>query len=88
MVIPLVIGALGTVTKGLIQRLEDLEYKDKWRPSIYSVIEIDKNTEESPGNLSEKPLAKNSKRSKIIIIRGLCYLGGPPSENKRNQKER
>ena len=30
-IIPIVIGAFGTVTKGLLKGLEDLE--DEWRPS-------------------------------------------------------
>ena len=32
-IIPIVIGALGTVTKGLLNGLEDLEVGDEWRPS-------------------------------------------------------
>ena len=33
-VIQIVIGVLGTVTKGLVERLEDLGKKEnKWRPS-------------------------------------------------------
>ena len=32
-IIPIVIGVLDTVTKGLIKWLVDLEIKDKWRPS-------------------------------------------------------
>ena len=32
-IIPIVIGAFGTVTKGLLKGLEDLEVGDKWRPS-------------------------------------------------------
>ena len=31
--IPIVIGAFGTVTKGLLKGLEDLEMADEWRPS-------------------------------------------------------
>ena len=30
-IIPIVIGALGTVTNGLVQALEDLEITDEWR---------------------------------------------------------
>ena len=33
MFIPIIIGALSTVTKGLIKGLEDLEINNKWRPS-------------------------------------------------------
>ena len=32
-IIPIVIGAFGTVTKGLIKRLEDLKKQKEWRPS-------------------------------------------------------
>ena len=31
-IIPIVIGAFGTVAKGLIKGLEDLEAGDEWRP--------------------------------------------------------
>ena len=45
-VIPILIGALGTVTKGLVQGLEN------WTSGDYSnnsIIEIGQNTEKSPG---------------------------------------
>ena len=32
-IIPIVIGTFGTVTKGLLNGLEDLEVGDEWRPS-------------------------------------------------------
>ena len=50
--IPIVIGALGTVTKGLIQELKDWEIKraSENHPN-YSIIEIGQNTEKSPGDL-------------------------------------
>ena len=51
-IIPIVIGAFGTVTKGLLKGLEDL---GSWRPSgdhpNNSVIENGQNTEKSPGDL-------------------------------------
>ena len=33
MFIPIIIDALGKVTKGLLKGLEDLKQEDKWRPS-------------------------------------------------------
>ena len=45
-VIPIVIGALGTVTKGLVKGLEDLEIRG-W----VETIETGQNTEKSPGHL-------------------------------------
>ena len=47
-IIPIVIGAFGTVTNGLLKGLEDLEVGD--HPNYY-IIENDKNTEKSPGDL-------------------------------------
>ena len=43
-IVPIVIGALGTVTKGLVQRLEDLEITGR----TTSISEIGQNTEKSP----------------------------------------
>ncbi len=48
--IPIVICALGTVTKGLLKGLEDLEVNGRFHPN-YSIIENGQNTEKSPGNL-------------------------------------
>ena len=51
-IIPIVIGAFGTVTKGLLKGLEDF---GSWRPSgdhpNQSIIENGENTEKSPGDL-------------------------------------
>ena len=32
-IIPIINGAIGAVTNGLIQGLEDLEIRNEWRPS-------------------------------------------------------
>ena len=64
----IVIGALGTITKRLRQGLEDLEIRGRVETTqtIALLIEIDQNTEKSPGvlevtyshsNSSEKPSA-------------------------------
>ena len=48
-VIPVVMCALGTVTKGLVQRLEGLGNKRTSGDLInYSIVEIDQNTKKSP----------------------------------------
>ena len=53
-VIPIVIDALGTVTKGLLQGLEDLEIRGLGNKrtcgghSNYSIAEMGQNIEESP----------------------------------------
>ena len=51
-IIPIVICAHGTVTKGLIQRLEDLEIMESVGDSPnYSIVKIELNTAKSPGDL-------------------------------------
>ena len=74
-VIPIVIDALDTVTKGLVQGVEGLEISGD-HPN-YSIVEIGQNTEKSPGDLrrfavthsSGKPSVnagvKNYRKSKI-----------------------
>ena len=48
MAIAIAIGALGTVTKGLVQGLEDLKKRTSGDHSNYSLVEIGQNTEKSP----------------------------------------
>ena len=45
--IPIVIGALGTIPKQLVKGLEYLEIKGQ----VETIIKIIKNTKKSPGNL-------------------------------------
>ena len=45
-IIPIVIGTFGTVTKGLLKGLEDLEVGGR-----VEIIENDQNTEKGPGDL-------------------------------------
>ena len=50
-IIPIVIGALGTITKGWILGMKVLEKENsKGDHPNYSIIEIDQNTEKSPGD--------------------------------------
>ena len=48
-VMPILIGAPGTIPKGLIKRLEDLEIRGGNHPDD-SIVEISQNTEKSSGN--------------------------------------
>ena len=50
MIIPMVIGTLGTVYKGVVKGLEDLERTSGDHPNN-SIIKIGQNTENSPGDL-------------------------------------
>ena len=58
-IIPIVIGAFGTVTQGLLKGLEDLE---GWRTSgyhpNYSIIENGQNTEKSPGDSTRRAVTQ------------------------------
>ena len=49
-IIPIVIGAFGTVNKGLLKELDDLEVGERDHPND-SIIENGQNTEKSPGDL-------------------------------------
>ncbi len=67
-VIPIVIGAFGTVTKCLVQGLEDVEIKGRRETTQnYGIAEIGQNSEMSPRNLkpSANVDAKNSQKSNI-----------------------
>ena len=48
--IPIVIGALSTSTKGLVEGRGDLEIRGREYPN-YRIVEISQNTEKSPGDL-------------------------------------
>ena len=51
-VIPIVIGALVTFIRGLVQGQEDLEIRGRVvTMKNYSIVEIGQNTEKSPGDL-------------------------------------
>ena len=50
-IIAIVIGTFGTVTKGLIKGLENIEIRTSGDHPNYYIIENDQNTEKSPGDL-------------------------------------
>ena len=52
MVIPVVIGALRTVPKGLVRELEEIRNRrtSQDHPN-YGIVEVAQNTEKSPGDL-------------------------------------
>ena len=53
-VIPIVIGAFGTVTKGLIQGLGDLEIRAK------CIVGIGQNTKKSPGDFKRLAVSQST----------------------------
>ena len=68
-VIPIVIGTLGTGTKGLIMGLEDLKIRGQVEtiPS-YCVIEISKNTEKSPGDLMRLAVTQTPVEDQLTLV--------------------
>ena len=51
-IIPIIIGALGIVTKGVVKGLEELEITERVEDCPnYSIAKIAQNTENSPGYL-------------------------------------
>ena len=104
MLISVVIGAVWTILKGLVKRLEDLKIRGQVE-TVQSEVRIDQITENGLGHLSrrcysmsiENPsantqLKKNSQRSMILMI--LWYKritqSQPLTENKnlKNKKKR
>ena len=57
-VIPIVIGTLGIVPKGLVQGPENLEIRRK-----YSIVEISLNTEKCPGDLRKLVITQTPLRN-------------------------
>ena len=55
--IPFVIGALGTITKGLVQGQEGLDIRGR-DPPDYCIIKIGQNIEKSPGYLRRLAVAQ------------------------------
>ena len=65
-VIPIVTGMLGTVTKELVQRLEDLEISGDY-PN-YRIVEISQNTEKSPGDLRRLAVTQTLVEKQLTLV--------------------
>ena len=60
----IVIGALGTVTIGLVQGLENSEIRDRGKIIQFSgIIKIGQNTEKSPGDLKRLAITQTPARN-------------------------
>ena len=68
-IVPIVIGALGTVTKGLLKGLEDLEVSGRGRdyPND-SIAEDGQNTETSPGDLRRLAVTQTPVKNHQLIL--------------------
>ena len=66
-IIPIVIGAFGTVTKVLLKGLEDL---GSWRTcGDYRIIENGHNTEKSPGDLRRLAVTQTQLKDHQLTLR-------------------
>ena len=65
--IPIVIGALGTVHKGLIKGVEDLEIRGR-EATIYCITEIGLNTEKSRGDLRRLAITQNPVKDNQLML--------------------
>ena len=69
MAIPIVIGALGTITKGLVQGLEVLKNnRTSGDYPKYSIVKIGKNTEESPGDLRRFAVTQTPVKGHLLML--------------------
>ena len=64
-VIPIVIGALGTVSKGFVQGLEDLEIS---RDHPNSIVEIGPNTKKSPRDLKRLAISQTLVKEQQLTL--------------------
>ena len=67
-VIPIVIGALGTDTKVLIQGLEDLDMSTSGAHQNYSIIKIGQNAGKSPENLRRLAVTQTTMRNHQLML--------------------
>ena len=93
-IIPIVVGAFGTVAKGLLKGLEDLEVGD--HPN-YSIIENGQNTEKSPGDLRRLTVTQTPvKNTQLTLMQktqmrldynyiGICTNQNPPKKMRHTK---
>ena len=74
--VPIVIGALGTIPKGLIKELEDLEIKGQVETiQTLSITRISQNTEKSPGDLRRLAVTQTPVRNHQLTLVGKSFKG-------------
>ena len=66
-IIPIVTGALGTVTEELVQGLEDLEIRERVE-TIQTIIEIGQNTQKSPVNMRRLAVTQTSAKDHQLTL--------------------
>ena len=88
-IIPIVIGAFGTVTKGLLKGLEDLEVGGMSgdHPNN-SIIENGQNTEKSPGDLRRLAVTQSPVKDDQLTLMWKTLMSNYYNETDRMWKER
>ena len=93
-VIPIVTVAVGTVTKGSVQGLEDLEINKRMSGNHpnYSIIEISQNTKKSPGDLRRLAVTQTPVRNHQLVLVWKTWKGvnnnNSISNNNNNNTEK
>ena len=68
-IVPIVIGAFGTIIKGLLKGLEDLEFGGRGRDYRNdSITENGQNTEKSPGDLKRLAVTQTPVKNHLLIL--------------------
>ena len=67
-VIPIVVGALGTIHEGLVKGLDDFEIRGQVKTiQNDNIIKIGQNTEKSPGEKFLKEYKNNNSNNTVIL---------------------
>ena len=66
--IPIIIGALGMIPKGLVWGLEELEIRISRDHLNYSIVKIGQNTEKSPGDLRRLAVTQNLLKEHQLML--------------------
>ena len=64
--IPIIIGTLGTVPKGMVKRLEDRNQKTSGYHLNYSIVNIGQNIEKSLGDLRRFAVTQNQVKNQKL----------------------
>ena len=67
-IVPIVIGAFGTITKGLLKGLEDMDVGGRIDYPNDSITENSHNTEKSPGDLRRLAVTQNPGKNHQLIL--------------------
>ena len=71
MVIPIVIDALGTVTKGLVKEMGRIGNKNTTNDST---LKIDQNTQKSPGELRRRAVTQTPLKDHLLMLVGKTLM--------------